>query len=39
MFRLINTDHKSPYPDVVNVRVGFEFPQKKRMAKVATPKK
>jgi predicted nuclease with TOPRIM domain len=40
MFRLINTDHKSPYPDVVNVRIGFEFPQKKRMAKSgATPKK
>jgi hypothetical protein len=39
MFRLINTDHKSPYPDVVNVRIGFEFPQKKRMAKTeATPK-
>jgi predicted nuclease with TOPRIM domain len=37
MFRLINTDHKSPYPDVVNVRIGFEFPQKKRAAKkVAT---
>lgn len=30
MIRLINTDRKSPYPDVVNVRVGFEFPQKKK---------
>lgn len=30
MFRLINTDRKSPYPDVVNVRIGFEFPQRKK---------
>jgi hypothetical protein len=33
MFRLINTDHKSPYPDVVNVRIGFEFPQQKKVKK------
>ncbi len=38
MFRLINTDHKSPYPDVVNVRVGFEFPQKKKLKKEQQPK-
>jgi hypothetical protein len=31
MFRLFNPDHKSPYVDVVNVRVGFEFPMKKKL--------
>jgi hypothetical protein len=30
MFRLFNPDHKSPYADVINVRVGFEFPMKKK---------
>jgi hypothetical protein len=31
MFRLFNPDHKSPYADVINVRVGFEFPMKKKV--------
>lgn len=31
MFRLFNPEHKSPYADVLNVRVGFEFPMKKKM--------
>ena len=26
MMRLFNSDDKSPYRDVVNVRFGFEFP-------------
>jgi hypothetical protein len=30
MFRLFNPDHKSPYADVINIRVGFEFPLKKK---------
>lgn len=29
MTRLFDPDHKSPYADVVNVRIGFEFPMKK----------
>ncbi|MBT1709523.1 hypothetical protein KK062_14875 [Fulvivirgaceae bacterium PWU5] len=35
MLRVFNVDHKSPYADVLNVRFGFEFPQKKRKAKKA----
>jgi len=31
MFRLFNTEHKSPYADVLNVRFGFEFPMKKQL--------
>ncbi len=31
MFRLFNPEHKSPYVDVLNVRVGFEFPMKKKV--------
>lgn len=30
MFRMFNPSHKSPYADVLNVRVGFEFPMKKK---------
>jgi hypothetical protein len=30
MLRLYNQHHKSPYADVVNVRIGFEFPMKKK---------
>lgn len=30
MTRLYHYHHKSPYADVVNVRVGFEFPMKKK---------
>jgi hypothetical protein len=30
MARIFNTDHKSPYADVLNVRFGFEFPMKKK---------
>ena len=33
MTRLYNPDHKSPYPEVVNVRFGFEFPMKKKSPK------
>jgi hypothetical protein len=35
MLRVFNVDHKSPYADVLNVRFGFEFPQKKKKAKKA----
>jgi hypothetical protein len=31
MFRLFNPSHKSPYADVINVRVGLEFPMKKKV--------
>ena len=31
MTRLFNTDDKSPYADVLNVRFGFEFPMKKKV--------
>ena len=30
MFNIFNAGHKSPYPDVVNMRFGFEFPMKKK---------
>jgi hypothetical protein len=30
MLRIYNPHHKSPYADVINVRVGFEFPMKKK---------
>ena len=30
MIRVFNPAHKSPYPDVINARVGFEFPMKKK---------
>jgi hypothetical protein len=33
MARLFDIDHKSPYPDVVNARFGFEFPLKRSNAK------
>ncbi|MBT1689158.1 hypothetical protein [Dawidia soli] len=33
MLRVFNVDHKSPYADVLNVRFGFEFPQKKKSKK------
>lgn len=33
MFNLYNPLHKSPYADVLNVRFGFEFPQKKKIKK------
>jgi hypothetical protein len=32
MVRLYNPEHKSPYADVLNVRFGFEFPMKKKIA-------
>ncbi|WP_333821101.1 hypothetical protein [Ohtaekwangia sp.] len=31
MLRVFNPDHKSPYADVLNMRVGFEFPMKKKV--------
>lgn len=31
MVRLFNPEHKSPYADVLNVRMGFEFPMKKKV--------
>jgi hypothetical protein len=37
MLRLFNPGHKSPYADVLNVRFGFEFPQKKKKKKDAVP--
>lgn len=33
MFNLYDPLHKSPYADVLNVRFGFEFPQKKKVRK------
>lgn len=29
MFRLFDPEHKSPYADLINARIGFEFPMKK----------
>ena len=31
MTRLFDPDHKSPYADILNVRIGFEFPMKKKL--------
>jgi hypothetical protein len=31
MFRLFDPNYKSPYSDVLNVRIGFEFPMKKKL--------
>jgi hypothetical protein len=31
MVRLMNPQHKSPYADVINMRIGFEFPMKKKV--------
>jgi hypothetical protein len=31
MTRLFDPEHKSPYADVLNVRIGFEFPMKKKL--------
>ncbi|HEY8935112.1 MAG TPA: hypothetical protein VIM65_07820 [Cyclobacteriaceae bacterium] len=33
MVNLYNPLHKSPYGDIVNMRIGFEFPMKKKPAK------
>jgi hypothetical protein len=33
MLRTFNSNHKSPYSDVLNVRFGFEFPMRKKSAK------
>lgn len=33
MARVINPHHKSPYNDVINMRIGFEFPMKKKVKK------
>ncbi|HEY9046812.1 MAG TPA: hypothetical protein VIN08_12995 [Ohtaekwangia sp.] len=33
MLRVFNPNHKSPYADVLNMRVGFEFPMKKKVKK------
>lgn len=33
MARVINPHHKSPYNDVINMRIGFEFPMKKNVKK------
>ncbi len=30
MLRVFNYQYKSPYNDVLNMRVGFEFPQKRK---------
>lgn len=35
MFNVYNPLHRSPYADVMNVRFGFEFPQKKREKKAS----
>ena len=39
MLRVFNVDHKSPYADVLNVRFGFEFPQRKKKPKKADAEK
>ncbi len=33
MMRLYNRDDKSPYADVVNARIGFELPMKKKLSR------
>jgi len=35
MFNVYNPRHRSPYADVMNVRFGFEFPQKKKEKKTS----
>jgi len=35
MFNVYNPLHRSPYADVMNVRFGFEFPQKKKEKKAS----
>lgn len=32
MIRVFNPDHKSPYVDVLSVRIGFEFSDKEKSA-------
>ncbi|HTJ50733.1 MAG TPA: hypothetical protein VL443_14825 [Cyclobacteriaceae bacterium] len=34
MVNLYNPLHRSPYGDIVNMRIGFEFPMKKKPAKM-----
>jgi len=36
MTRLFDPHHKSPYSDVLNVRIGFEFPMKKKVKNLST---
>jgi hypothetical protein len=33
MVRVFDPKHKSPYGDMVNARIGFEFPMKKKPGK------
>jgi hypothetical protein len=38
LYSLYNPDYKSPYVDRLNMRIGFEFPQKKRKKSSASKK-
>ncbi|NJM27009.1 MAG: hypothetical protein HC859_17590 [Bacteroidia bacterium] len=39
MYNLYDPHYKSPYADKLNMRIGFEFPQKKKKARKAEEKK